>query len=33
MADFWYDAPRARWVHPETGVVIDDADMPGELVP
>jgi hypothetical protein len=31
--DFAYDAPRNRWRHPETGVVIDDEDMPAELVP
>jgi hypothetical protein len=33
MSDYWHDGMRERWVHPETAVSIDCAEMPTELLP
>jgi hypothetical protein len=33
MADFKYIRGANQWVHPETGVRINDEDMPWELKP
>lgn len=33
MADFEHNALTLRWSHPETDVVINDEDMPDELLP
>lgn len=32
-ADWQYDPAPNQWVHPETHIVINDEDMPGELRP
>ena len=31
--DYNYDPETDQWVHPETGVAINDEDMPWELMP
>lgn len=31
--DWKYNAPPNQWQHPETGIVINDEDMPNELRP
>lgn len=33
MSDYVRDDMRMWYVHPETGVIINDEDMPWELIP